>query len=379
MVFGPRVALRVTYLTSGSHSSTSSVLHFFQVTEQTTRPRPQKRIVVLVDRATYAAELDTAINRCVLVSQIEEMCLYEEHLRPLTEALTQYDALRQMSSMLDFIRTIPAVFKPNDPRNPVTMFELDESQPILPRVNCRPASLATADDAALRQQEVIRRIRQSNHTEVARMKDALQRTKDDQVLELLDAQTQIEQLKHSLALSEAMVARLSQRDSYLKAVEAEHGYVPSPPARLASQPRAPSQPVPPAMLDHQVGSPRSQPVSGHSAAALLQPQDPPPAQVNIYTVPGAGPGPKRKAPRSSVAALVDQLSGELEAGEAFLRDLDRRRLPSADAQHAAARIELPTSLASPRTPGRCTGRRSDSRNRTRSAERRPRSSGRHWR
>eukprot|EP00756_Hemistasia_phaeocysticola_P018864 Hpha_TRINITY_DN15624_c4_g8::TRINITY_DN15624_c4_g8_i1::g.99252::m.99252 len=212
-----RVALKVQYLTSSSHTAAGAALHFFMVVEQGVRAggKPQKRIVVLVDRPTFLAELDTAINRCVMVSKIEHMCLFEEDLRPLTGPLTQYDVLLQMSSMLDFIRTIGSIFKPNDPLNPSTMFELEENQPIAARVNCRLSRVA-ADDAFSKRQseEVIKRIKEANAREVAALREAMQKQKEEQLHELVDLHTQNEQLKHTLSQTEnlLMEARRANKD-----------------------------------------------------------------------------------------------------------------------------------------------------------------------
>jgi len=285
-----RVALKVQYLTSSSHTAAGAALHFFQVVEQGVRAggKPQKRIVVLVDRPTFLAELDTAINRCVMVSKIEHMCLFEEDLRPLTGPLTQYDVLLQMSSMLDFIRTIGSIFKPNDPLNPSTMFELEENQPIAARVNCRLSKVA-ADDAFSKRQseEVIKRIKEANAREVAALREAMQKQKEEQLHELVDLHTQNEQLKHTLSqtenlLMEARRANKDERIALLGQNQALQVELRERDSRLHSAPSAAPQYVP----EPQVA------IAGHVAPyhRLASPPQHLPQPRSASPRPAGGPG-----------------------------------------------------------------------------------------
>eukprot|EP01062_Namystynia_karyoxenos_P022629 TRINITY_DN18694_c0_g1_i1.p1 TRINITY_DN18694_c0_g1~~TRINITY_DN18694_c0_g1_i1.p1 ORF type:complete len:363 (+),score=93.57 TRINITY_DN18694_c0_g1_i1:107-1195(+) len=284
-----RIALKVQYLTSSCHTAAGAALHFFQVVEQGVRAggKPQKRIVVLVDRPTFLAELDTAINRCVMVSKIEHMCLFEEDLRALTGPLTQYDVLLQMSSMLDFIRTIGCIFKPNDPMNPSTMYELEENQPIAARVNCRLSRVAVDDAFSKRQsEEVIKRIKEANAREVAALREAMQKQKEEQLHELVDLHTQNEQLKHTLAQTEnlLMEARRLGKDERIALMgqnQALQVELRERDSRLAVGPEL--DPVP----RHEP------PVTGYAGSQRLSGSPRPPSPrphggvINIYT--GAGP------------------------------------------------------------------------------------------
>ncbi|KAJ9442754.1 hypothetical protein DIPPA_27103 [Diplonema papillatum] len=289
-----RVGLKVQYLTSGSHTAAGCALHFFQVVEQGRRAgaggRPSKRLLVLVDRETFLADVDTASNRCVMISKIESMCMFEEHLRPIAGPLNHYDMLVQLSSMLDFIRTIGSIFKPNDPANPAPMYELEENQPIAARVNCRLSSAAQDDGFSRKQNEdVIRRLRESSSREVSSLREALQRQKDEQLHELIDLHTQNEQLRHTLSQTENLLMESrrnakEQRVGLLSHgtphVDTEHG--PTGPR----SPRAAHSPVgavTPPSVPYRGGGGRQQQGESLASPAGFRPTSPAPrSAINIY-------------------------------------------------------------------------------------------------
>eukprot|EP01059_Diplonema_ambulator_P025952 TRINITY_DN43091_c0_g1_i1.p1 TRINITY_DN43091_c0_g1~~TRINITY_DN43091_c0_g1_i1.p1 ORF type:complete len:371 (+),score=89.15 TRINITY_DN43091_c0_g1_i1:31-1113(+) len=284
-----RIGLSVEYLTSSNHTAAGCALHFFMVKEQGRRAggKPAKRMMALVDRQTFLAEVDTAINRCVSISKIEVMCLYEEHLRPLTGPLTQYDVLLQGSTMLDFIRTIGSVFKPNDPANPCPMYELEENQPLAARVNCKISTVAMDDTFARTQsEEVLRRIREANSREVSSLKDALQRQKDEQLQELVDLHTQNEQLKHTLQQTENLlmeskrsIKEMSQKQVMEQPMSDSKPYMPMPAATPQSPDigyQAPTTPVTPVPVHNHT------PIHGYGVTYSVSPQGGG-TSINIYS------------------------------------------------------------------------------------------------
>eukprot|EP01064_Diplonema_japonicum_P038461 TRINITY_DN9347_c0_g1_i1.p1 TRINITY_DN9347_c0_g1~~TRINITY_DN9347_c0_g1_i1.p1 ORF type:complete len:348 (+),score=62.19 TRINITY_DN9347_c0_g1_i1:43-1086(+) len=312
-----RIGLAVEYLTSSNHTAAGCALHFFMVVEQGRRAggKPSKRMIVLVDRPTFLAEVDTAIHRCVTMSKIETMCLYEEHLRPMTGPLTQYDVLLQGSVMLDFIRTIGSVFKPNDPANPCPMYELEENQPLSARVNCRISTVALDDSFSRTQsEEVLRRIRESNSREVSSLKDALQRQKDEQLQELVDLHTQNEQLKHTLAQTENL---LMESKRSIKELNANHqsGHDPhqsiiTPVKQYQPAGQAPQSPLEytPGHNRYAVGSPGPVTVGGGGASINIYPAGNGPSGSSIevthphrpgYSGPVRSPGSVYASPRPS--------------------------------------------------------------------------------
>ena len=211
-----RIGMPVTYLSSSSHTAAGCALHFFQITEKNKKVgstgRPSKRMLCLVDRQSFLAEIDAAVSRIVMISKIETMYLFEEDIRALSGPLTPYDVQLQGSVLTDFIRMIGGVFKPNDPSAPVPMYELEENQPIAARVNVRSSAAALEDTYAKKQgDDVIRRLRETNSREVASLKEALQRQRDEQLHELVDLQTQNEQLKHTLAQTENLLIEFKRQ------------------------------------------------------------------------------------------------------------------------------------------------------------------------
>eukprot|EP01064_Diplonema_japonicum_P028964 TRINITY_DN4575_c0_g1_i3.p1 TRINITY_DN4575_c0_g1~~TRINITY_DN4575_c0_g1_i3.p1 ORF type:complete len:294 (+),score=33.57 TRINITY_DN4575_c0_g1_i3:278-1159(+) len=208
-VLSQRVSLQVSYLTSGQYTTAGAAVHFFQVAEKGNSAKKQKRLIVLVDKATFSADLETAMNRCVLISNINEIWVNREHIRPLLGPMTVFDTFIQDLSIVDFIRVIPCTFHPSDPANLVCMYELEEGQLISRKANCRPAALMK-DEGIFTKSE--HDDGQNSQLEIKRLQDMLQR----QTLELFDARTQIEQLRHSLSLAET-------RSAYAYGVMETHG------------------------------------------------------------------------------------------------------------------------------------------------------------
>eukprot|EP01060_Flectonema_neradi_P026859 TRINITY_DN362_c13_g1_i1.p1 TRINITY_DN362_c13_g1~~TRINITY_DN362_c13_g1_i1.p1 ORF type:complete len:322 (+),score=63.77 TRINITY_DN362_c13_g1_i1:97-1062(+) len=242
-----RVGLKVQFVASSSHTAAGCAIHFFQATGQGQRAggKPSKKLLCLVDRKTFLADVETAVNRCVMISKIEMMAMYQEDARPLMEAMTQYEIILQRGTYLDFVRTIGAIFKPGDPGNPTPMYELEENQNPAVKVNVRLSRLAL-DDTFSKQQsdEVVRRLRDANSREVSLLKTAMQKQKDDTLHELVDLHTQNEQLRHTLGHTENMlietkrqsrdqsIGLLSQNEMLSAELEGRYS-VKSPPTRVA--------------------------------------------------------------------------------------------------------------------------------------------------
>eukprot|EP01064_Diplonema_japonicum_P008482 TRINITY_DN15948_c0_g1_i1.p1 TRINITY_DN15948_c0_g1~~TRINITY_DN15948_c0_g1_i1.p1 ORF type:complete len:188 (+),score=37.74 TRINITY_DN15948_c0_g1_i1:44-565(+) len=139
------VGLPVEYLTSASSSSGACTLHFFQVSGRPGRDgRQSKRLVLLLDKEGYAADLQTSIERCIAISHIETMVLYEDDVQAVKGAPNQYDALSASMATSDLIRLIASVYRPEDPVNEIPSFEMIENRPIAQKVYVQLASAAAA-------------------------------------------------------------------------------------------------------------------------------------------------------------------------------------------------------------------------------------------
>eukprot|EP00756_Hemistasia_phaeocysticola_P054695 Hpha_TRINITY_DN30607_c0_g1::TRINITY_DN30607_c0_g1_i1::g.18268::m.18268 len=137
-----REAVRVSYLTSSQYRG--KVLHFFQTAEtgamRIDNVHRQKRIFALVEVGEFGADLHGGVARCVGVSKIEEITLTPSEMKTLLGPFTEFDVICQGSSMLDFIRTIGALYCPSVAGNQMTLLEIDPSAPSAHRhttVQCR--------------------------------------------------------------------------------------------------------------------------------------------------------------------------------------------------------------------------------------------------
>ncbi|KAJ9451903.1 hypothetical protein DIPPA_29612 [Diplonema papillatum] len=388
---GQRMALQVAYLTSGQYTTAGAALHFFQVTEKGNKAKKQKRLLVLVDKATFQSDIEVAMQRCFLVCNINQMCIYEEDLRPIMN-LTQYDRVMQNTNTIDFIRIIPTLFTQNDPNNVALLLELEENQPLAPRVNCRPAVL-TGDGGGITKEHhehTLRRVRDSNQLEVARLRDALQTQKDAHLVELLDARTQIEQLRHSLSLSEAAAAsarEAHERDMRETSVLFEtvpagnsqarhHSHQQQPtsaqfyqPAEMASPPGyAATHSIMPRGLHSSLGRSR---IDINPSPPPPLPSDPPPipkppspTTINIFTNQSRAHSPLRPPStpplsrhpaahmHSKAGDLVDRLASELEASVRYLETVQRKSTAQkSGSKPPSAHFQVP-GVSSPGARGR---------------------------
>ena len=219
-VQGQRNSVQVDYLTSGVCNQ--HCLHFFQAQERELQASPQtarrKRLIVLADRATYLAEMDNAVNRCVAISRVTSFNIFDSEMGELTRSnTTQYDILLEMLLPVDFARVIPAVFRPNDPYNSIPTYELEEKQPIQENVFVRETTLYFEDNGALeynttsaRVEEVTRRMLDDKDKEVTELRSALNKQKDSYVIEMVDLQNRVEELKHALDQSEYLLKAAKQ-------------------------------------------------------------------------------------------------------------------------------------------------------------------------
>ena len=247
-----RIALQVMYLATGQYTLAAACVHFFQVSGKDSSSK-QKRVIILVDKATFESDLESSLGRIVLISKISKICVHEEHLLELMSPLTKYDRLLQTSSTLDFVRTIPGVFNVRDPANMLPTYELEEGQPIMPKVNCRPSTL-TNDRALLTRNahdEIMKRLRDTHHLELTHLREELQKTKDRQMMEMLDGKTQSEDLRHSLNLAEQTIETLRRdlTDVYTMAPEPLPPPLPSEPPPIPQR----STPARPPVIGYQSG------------------------------------------------------------------------------------------------------------------------------
>ena len=372
---GPRVLLQVEYLTSGQYTTCATAVHFFQTVEGKERLTNRlKRVVILLDKETFAADFERQIQRLQQVSQVRELGLFEEHLRPLQGPMTQYDLLLQNTSVLDIVRLLPCSFSPRDAANRVAMYELEEGQPLAPLVNCRPGTLGEDDGVVMRMQheEVVRRIRDTHQLETNRLRELMQSNKDSQLLELLDAKTEIDRLRHSLSLAES-----SQHAFPPSAAGAAAG--PKLPYESVEPPRAPPLPAEPPPIP-QPPSPTGAGHPQHSSYSLYAPAEPVSAPSTPVGRGGGGGGPgagsgawdTRRAGR-----LVDALSTELQENAAYLDGLYRRGSGGPPGGHPPPRDVSPVRASrggpgsgggTPRGGHRVTPRRASTRAPTAAAE-----------
>jgi hypothetical protein len=206
-----RVLIPVTYLASAAVHTAQSVAHFYMVSENESRipkgKKPQRRVAIIADRATFQADLDAAMNRCVMFSQITELSLLEEHLAPLTGPFTELDFVLQQSPSQDFIRLVAAVFKPMQSVSTVPTFTLEAGNAVNNRAHCRLAMNALQDVVGTAAQEAsVRSLRATKDRELQALQEALQKQKDESLLEMVDLHTQKESLKHALAQAEQVLA-----------------------------------------------------------------------------------------------------------------------------------------------------------------------------
>eukprot|EP00754_Rhynchopus_humris_P003579 Rhum_TRINITY_DN11885_c1_g1::Rhum_TRINITY_DN11885_c1_g1_i1::g.47600::m.47600 len=121
-------AVKVSYLVSSQFAG--AVVHFFQTVESAQQGidnvHRQRRTFGLVDQYDYSADIHTGVTRCVMVSKIEEVSLPSRDMRVLLGPFTEFDVLCQGSSMLDFIRTVGALYSPHAPGNPMILLQLED-------------------------------------------------------------------------------------------------------------------------------------------------------------------------------------------------------------------------------------------------------------
>ena len=121
-------AVKVSYLVSSQFAG--AVVHFFQTVESAQQGidnvHRQRRTFGLVDLYDYSADIHTGVTRCVMVSKIEEVSLPSRDMRVLLGPFTEFDVLCQGSSMLDFIRTVGALYSPHAPGNPMILLQLED-------------------------------------------------------------------------------------------------------------------------------------------------------------------------------------------------------------------------------------------------------------
>ena len=204
-----RILLPINYLTSVSVATAQCCAHVYVIAENESRlppgRKPQKRLAMIADRSSFQSDLDLAISRSVMFSQISEMSVIEDHLAPLTGPFSEYDTLLQQSNTIDFIRTFAAVFKPQSGTVPV--FSLEEGQVLSHRVHCTLTPQAFQDVVGtVAQDAALRHLRSQKDVEINALQEALRKQRDESLLEMVDLHTQNESLKHSLSQVEQCLA-----------------------------------------------------------------------------------------------------------------------------------------------------------------------------
>lgn len=210
-----RVSVPVFYLMSVGVATAQTVAHLYVVAENESRlPRgrePQKRLMVIADRNTFQSDMDVAVTRCVMFSQVKNVMLHEDHLAPLTGAFCEYDMLIQQSSTFDVVRTLSAIFKPHAVQVPT--YAVEDGRMLTETVDCRLAPSAFQDVVGTAAQEAsLRQLRSQKDREVVSLQEALQKQKDESLLEMVELHTQNETLKHNL--SQAEQALLASRRAF---------------------------------------------------------------------------------------------------------------------------------------------------------------------
>eukprot|EP01059_Diplonema_ambulator_P020393 TRINITY_DN34170_c0_g1_i1.p1 TRINITY_DN34170_c0_g1~~TRINITY_DN34170_c0_g1_i1.p1 ORF type:complete len:407 (+),score=93.29 TRINITY_DN34170_c0_g1_i1:47-1222(+) len=145
---GEKESVKVSYLTSSQYNGL--VMHYFQTVESVAQRidnvHRQRRTFAIVDPHDYSSDIHLGVTRCVMVSKIEEITLPTSEMKVLLGPFTEFDVLCQGSSMLDFIRTIGALYSPNAPGNKMILLQLQEGQQQQKSVRC---TLYTGDIQAV--------------------------------------------------------------------------------------------------------------------------------------------------------------------------------------------------------------------------------------
>ncbi|KAJ9461731.1 hypothetical protein DIPPA_19470 [Diplonema papillatum] len=135
---GKLETVKVSYLTSSQFNST--VIHFFQTVDNLARSidnvHRQRRTFAIADDRDYSSDIHVGVTRCVMISKIEEVSLSEDAMRALLGPFTEFDVLCQGSSLLDFIRTVGALYSPHAPGAKLVLLALDDAQQQMRSVRC---------------------------------------------------------------------------------------------------------------------------------------------------------------------------------------------------------------------------------------------------
>eukprot|EP01060_Flectonema_neradi_P030063 TRINITY_DN4295_c0_g1_i1.p1 TRINITY_DN4295_c0_g1~~TRINITY_DN4295_c0_g1_i1.p1 ORF type:complete len:399 (+),score=71.50 TRINITY_DN4295_c0_g1_i1:46-1197(+) len=120
--------VKVGYLTSSQYKG--RVLHFFQTIEVVEQRidlvHRQRRVFAIVDDFDYEKDVHAGVTRCIALSRVEELKLPQNEMKALLGPFTEFDVLIQGSCILDFIRTIGALYSPNVSGNQMLLLEIDE-------------------------------------------------------------------------------------------------------------------------------------------------------------------------------------------------------------------------------------------------------------
>lgn len=226
-----RALVKATYLSSTQHSSSNSILHFYEATEITQGHRSAvgaaivssstpaaRRVLILVDEAGYNMDFDALIQRCVAFSRVQELMALpppsqcSDSLSTSggtgTVTLTDLDALLQQAAPMDFVRTVGALFRPQMSGGVPPLYELDEGQPLAIRVNCRrrtkPLRTAIVDGIT---RDALHALCEEHSRQLNAVRNTLTRSKDEQTTEMVELYQQRDALKGQAAELERQVAK----------------------------------------------------------------------------------------------------------------------------------------------------------------------------
>jgi len=109
-----KVALQVSFLTSCNDTASATTVHLFQVEKAVnpSRPSPQRRLLALADKTSFAMGLEETLRRSAKISSVKEFVMSSDDYRNLMGPLTECDTLLHRTGMIEFVRMMPAVFKP---------------------------------------------------------------------------------------------------------------------------------------------------------------------------------------------------------------------------------------------------------------------------
>jgi hypothetical protein len=227
----------------------------------------------------------------------------------------------QQSSTFDFIRTIAAVFKPHAIQVPT--YTVEDGRMLTETIDCRLATTAFQDVVGTAAQEAtMRSLRAQKDREVVTLQEALQKQKDESLLEMVELHTQNENLKHNLGQAEQalLASRRAFKDERDLLVAKLRQYEAERDVRLGSGGRMPAGPPQVAASWLQAsnysggGGGGSAGGGGGASYAVGPPQQQQPQQQYGSQSPGGGGGSRYPPQHGASPAVWGSSSGHPAAG-----------------------------------------------------------------